>query len=394
MFWFTRVFTNPDWVTYSVRYRNPDVDIRIVGYVRRPINRAVANAHSISYKWSWKISPDEAEQWTLVNRAWNTRQACAEQLANAAGVATFPLRTRGDISRESGSPPRARRGTGRAFGIEIELTGPDALLIIQALHDAGVPVNPNNWSRLGATAYRRTNTNARHWALKRDGSVHGEGLELVSPKLRGQSGLDEVQTVCAVLNSINATVDTSCGLHVHHDMRGLTAEQIKTQALAFVDRENLIMQMVAPSRQHNMHCKLWSRRSSYYRNSLVNAPDDLSWFSRVAVGPRGTINLGAYRSHGSVEIRAHAGTTNAKKIIAWVRFGQALFAAAEAGAPISTSTTEFMLRDLLPYGLTPGDAAWLLRFQSAGSTRASVEARVLVLQEHIESVQSVLEEVS
>jgi hypothetical protein len=230
------------------------------------------------------------------------------------------------------------------------------------------------------------------WELKHDGSVHGNGLELVSPKLRGAAGFAAVELVCTTLNAIGASVDRSAGLHVHHDFRGLDVDSIKLQALAFIERESLIMQLVAPSRRTNStYVPLWINHSRSV--DQLRAADRLSTL-QYGIGPRGSLNLNAYGVHGSVEIRAHAGTTNAKKITAWVRFGQALFAAAARGAALATNTPEQLLADLVGIeGFTAADAAWLLRFRQAGESRTAIEARVAALRVQIESAESVLEEV-
>lgn len=290
-----------------------------------------------------------------------------------------------DCYRDIYSRPRsARRADGaannRAFGIELELTGPSYSVIANALTAAGINVN-----YIGR--YRASNGNTA-WELKRDCSVRGEGLELVSPKLRGAAGLREVEKVCTALNSVGATVDRSCGMHVHHDARGLTASQVRDFVLSFVDHEELVMNMMAPSRRTNHYTPRWT--GSYAVSQLRNATQ-LSQLS--GLGPRGTINLHAFSRHGSVELRCHAGTANFKKIAAWVRFGQALMKAALAGATVSTDSTSAMLADLVAHGLTTEDAATLLRFETQGETRAAVAARVASLRAEIAAAESVLEEV-
>lgn len=264
---------------------------------------------------------------------------------------------------------RTQRTAGRGFGVEMELTGPSAELVIRALTAAGIRMDRRNLSGR-VIGYQATNTRAHVWALKRDGSVRGHGLELVSPILCGEAGMEEVAKVCNALNSIGATVDRSTGLHVHHDFRNLTVEQVRRQCLAFVERQGLIAELVAPSRRGNQYCPSWAPNNI----EALRAATTLQQMTYI--GPRGNLNLSAYGRHGSVEIRFHGGSTNARKILAWIRFGQALFAAAEAEAAIATTTPEAMLADLTAFGLMAQDVSTLLRFRRFGQTEAEVRAAV------------------
>lgn len=308
----------------------------------------------------WYYSVD-GTGWTATSP--NRRTEAANRLCAIHGfeaAATYPARRQ---RRAAGSG-----GRGRAFGVEMELTGPSGSLIIQALQAHGINIAPN------VGGYHASN--GSQWELKTDGSVGGHGLELVSPKLRGAAGFRELETVCRALNEAGATVDRSCGLHVHHDFRNLTAAQIKRQVLAFVDRQHLIRRMVAPSRRTNGYCPEWraDQRSALDRFNESGNLRDIAY-----IGPRGAINLQAYARHGSVEIRYHGGSTNFRKLAAWIRFGQSLFAAAEAQATISTLNAESMLRDLIAHAdsnLTAEDAATLLRFERFGETRSAIEAAI------------------
>lgn len=267
--------------------------------------------------------------------------------------------------RANGASPRP---TGRGFGIEMELTGPSAQHVIDALLAHGIPMDSRNESTRREIGYSATNTRAHVWTLKHDGSVRGYGLELVSPVLRGTAGMEELATVCAALNSVGATVDRSTGLHVHHDFRNLTADQVRRQCLMFVERQDLIAELVAPSRRGNHYCPSWTEHN-------IDALRHATTLSQMQyVGPRGNLNLSSYARHGSVEIRFHGGSTNSRKILAWLRFGQALFAAGEAGASVSTETPESMLFDLRPFGLSAADAATLLRFRRFGTTPDEIRA--------------------
>ena len=130
--------------------------------------------------------------------------------------------------------------TGRRFGIEIEFNGVSMARAFRALQDAGV-----NVTRPGYT-HRVTES----WKLITDGSVSGSGLELVSPILSGESGYSQVMMVMSVLSGIGGRVNTSCGMHVHHDAGDLNGYVIASFVEAYVLRQGAIDQLVAPSRRN------------------------------------------------------------------------------------------------------------------------------------------------
>lgn len=197
----------------------------------------------------------------------------------------------------------------RVFGVEMELTGPDFETIRDALVEQGL--NVLNERR----GYGATNGNA--WELKRDGSVHGHGLELASPKLRGYEGFEELKKACRALQSVGATVDASCGLHVHVDFRNMNLAAIRNEVRVLLANQDHVMSAMAPSRRTNSYCSAWSARDI----ETLNAMDGAAGLSGYSVpGPRGLVNLHAYGAHGSVEFRSHGGTTSYKKVAAWVRF--------------------------------------------------------------------------
>lgn len=317
---------------------------RVIDSVHRSIGEVWYDRTGRSRTWRQSLQ---------INERHRTRGEAASAL-----LSTFNS-IHGGSSVATPAAPRHRAAVtarrDRAFGIEMELTGPSAGAIIGALRAAGISVVDTH------TSYHHSN-GITSWELKHDSSVAGAGLELVSPKLYGNAGFTELKTVCTALNSVQATVNRSCGLHVHHDMEGRTVDQIKRQVLMFLNRQHLIAHMVAPSRRTNHYSAPWSitqvQQLEAFSLNSARTLRDISY-----IGPRGAINLQAYAAHGSVEIRFHNGTTSFKKIAAWVRFGQALFAAAEAQADVSTTDLRQMLNGLLIFGLRHEDLAPLLRFQ-------------------------------
>jgi hypothetical protein len=241
------------------------------------------------------------------------------------------------------------RGKGRAFGVEFEITYPDAYTVERALISAGVPVRNRG-------CYGRTD--GTKWEIKTDCSVNGHGVEVVSPKLKGKAGFEELEKVCAALNSVAAKVDRSCGLHVHHDFRRKPKSVVYKSVLAFVERQFEVMKMMAPSRRENYnYCPMWE---DYHIQRLRGV---LDYGTAHAIGPRGVLNMAGYPRRGSIELRCHGGTTNYDKIAAWVRFGQAFFKAAEDGTDLPDTV------EGLAGMVDAADSEVLLRFEQAVARR-------------------------
>jgi len=204
--------------------------------------------------------------------------------------------------------PRSRRvagmalGLGRTFGVELELIFPRHVRreqIALALSDAGLT----------------------GWRVKSDGSLYGgNGLEVVSPVLSGEDGIDAVRTACRVLNRLGAKPNRSCGLHVHHGARDLTVAAVKALARTWSRNQGIIDGLVSPSRRNG---------GSYYCRPLTS--NDLIRIERIrdlrtlsGLDRYRSLNLASYGRHGTVEIRQHQGTCDAEKVVSWIRFGQAI----------------------------------------------------------------------
>lgn len=250
-------------------------------------------------------------------------------------------------ARRAAGQRSTRNNGGRVFGVEMELTGPSRRAIAGALDAAGISYR--------ITGYQATN--GAVWELKTDGSVNGHGLELVSPKLRGEAGFAELQRVCEALRSVNATVDSSCGVHVHVDFRNRTVEQIRDAILPLAEAQDALYEMSAPSRRNNHYVPRWSDRDLRTLRGMVHLRD----LGRL---PRGVVNAQSYTRHGSIEFRSHGGSTSFVRISAWVRM---LIAAVEHGertngGSLGDGTAASLLRTI---GTSQEDANVLLRFTQA-----------------------------
>ena len=208
----------------------------------------------------------------------------------------------------------------RKFGVEVEFVGVNRTIAAQALQTAGVACYVEGYGH-------RTSA---HWKIVEDGSVCDTsgmrtGGELVSPPLSGEAGLETVRTVLRALAGAGATVNKTCGLHVHVDAADLSGADIARVFVNYRDHEAFINQIMPRSRLGNTYCK-----------PVSGLYDFAGFLTRIqaATSVRGagilneahrfdryhTVNLASYARHGTLEFRQHSGTVNATKVANWVQF--------------------------------------------------------------------------
>jgi len=133
---------------------------------------------------------------------------------------------------ETPYPNETRRGQPHTFGVELEMIDND--------HNSG------KMQRDG-------------WCCEEDGSLNTDGVEFVSPILKGATGLKELQAfICNLHETGGFSVDDSCGLHVH---LGLTKGQRNNANLilglvqGFQYAEKWIYSILPASRRTNNYSK-------------------------------------------------------------------------------------------------------------------------------------------
>jgi hypothetical protein len=273
------------------------------------------------------------------------------------------------------------------FGIEIE---------IDSYATNGNALNTHDVARAllahGVTAYAEGyNHNTRnYWKVTTDGSC---GLEIVSPVLDPRNGdtcYHEIVKVCTALNSIGAKVTSKCGLHVHLYVADKSVKTVAKFVGMYIRMEHLMDLAMPKSRRGNtnQYCRSllasWDatgRQTGYGRHQSFDqlGDDDLMARANHAIAAtrrarsittlktitnfaddRYTkLNLMAFSRQGTIEVRHHSGTTNAKKIIMWVRFLQSMLRRAE-----SSTFVRNLLHRNLPVG-TAWHALWCMDDQAA-----------------------------
>lgn len=204
----------------------------------------------------------------------------------------------------------------RTYGVEIEFFGVKPDVVVEALENAGINASYRGY----------THTTTSYWKIVTDSSVTNKGtgtyagLELVSPVLKGEEGLKQLQICCRVLDELGAKVDKSCGLHVHLDARDLTLQHWKNTVVFYHNYQRSIDKMLPKSRRsgQNQYCQPFMERDLKDISALKTLSqlrDYAEYTSRYKV-----INVTSFLRHGTIEFREHSGTIDFEKIYNWLQF--------------------------------------------------------------------------
>ena len=244
--------------------------------------------------------------------------------------------------------------------------------------------------------------------MKSDSTVQG-GMEIVSPKLVGDEGLEEIKIVLDAINSTGAFVDVDCGTHIHLGMNQeiIAGEKIARKVARNVEMistryAHSINQLVSRSRRSQRwcrtktssirvdgaNCQSWTARS--IEQHLEAIREDFKTTRSMELSPAcetryRSVNMTnlvkaikTYRRTGSlhgtlptIEIRIHQGTTDATKIINWIKLWQAIFETATTARPMTanviwkdrgTNELKYFLHNMLKKGTTPEEKRMLTTF--------------------------------
>lgn len=189
-----------------------------------------------------------------------------------------------DPNRQTGCSDYSKMGSQRCFGVEIETD----------------TCNGHSSALRGSV-----------WGAKNDCSVNGK--EFFSSILNGNAGLEAVAKIASVARRNDWTVDDSCGLHVHFDMRTENSDGMKSIALAYLLSADVWSQFVAEERRDNHYCG----PNNTDIGELYQTDNFYAWTGRQ--GRYYWINFAAYHNHRTFEVRSHQGTCNEKEICNWIR---------------------------------------------------------------------------
>ena len=203
------------------------------------------------------------------------------------------------------------------FGVEIEMYNVNPDMLITVLQTKGILCRKEGYNH----------SSRSHWKLVTDSTIRdNQGRnnynslsngcwELVSPILNGMDGMKELREVCLALYFIDAKVNKSCGLHIHHDtlaIGGLTDQQ-RNNLLNFYARcERTIDAFMPKSRKRN--------NNSMCRSMIEAYMSALNYGSLTHLGRYNKLNFESLQRHGTLEFRQHNSTIEFEKIYHWILF--------------------------------------------------------------------------
>lgn len=211
------------------------------------------------------------------------------------------------------------------FGIEIECFLPRGTIEIGRYHQ-GIEVGGRF---------------PRGWNAQRDGSLHTvvrnyEGVEIVSPVLKGSDGLQQVKMVAELLNELGAKVNKSCGFHVHIGVTSVAGND-------YNDVADFVRRLLKLTAQHEMafygaagtanrydgqYCHSlaagkWSQKKNTTLAKKKLTAEELrveaagiTRFQLLNIAP-------VFGTTKTVEFRVFSGTTNAVKMCSYIQMALA-----------------------------------------------------------------------
>lgn len=136
------------------------------------------------------------------------------------------------------------------------------------------------------------------------------GKEFVSPVLKGDKGLEEVQLFIREWGS-DWTVNSHCGTHIHIGLHALTLEQKRQVAYGYLKAWPFIKNLIGSRRAGNSMCG----SPQWDLGDLMNA-DDIEDFA-AARDRFEFVNWRSLLKYGTIEIRCLQGTLDYSLIKAW-----------------------------------------------------------------------------
>lgn len=202
----------------------------------------------------------------------------------------------------------------RKFGVEIEFcTDEDIYSWADMLRSTtGIPVSVYG----GSYDYDG-------WKLVVDGSV--DGWEFVSPILRGDEGMAQVKKMVKALKKHGATMDNSCGLHVHVNARDFSFANLMDAMKRYDQNERVIDQAVTESRrEYRNH---YAEPMAGYIEQVAGMAKSKKQLRSIleddgygSIERYAKLNICSYVKHGTLEFRHHEGTLDVRKITSWINF--------------------------------------------------------------------------
>lgn len=204
---------------------------------------------------------------------------------------------------------------------------------------------------------------ANDWSasIVRDGSLPSTGFEINTAPATGDSFTTQINALCDTMKANKALVENSCGLHVHIDARDFSAADIAKYAALWRKIENTMFSLV-PTYRNSHYSKVLGNRLEMPL-LMLNARNSTSRLAdKVYASGAGTrledyrhrskpceryyaVNLHSWFHRGTVEIRMHHGTIDAKKILNWSILNMSILESSRNLTASELNNPEFLKSD-------------------------------------------------
>jgi len=253
----------------------------------------------------------------------------------------------------------------RRYGVELEFFYPRRMedLARKIMQETGIEVHCVNYSNRDTDLWR-LKPDASLSAIRANRGTYYYPMELVTPILHGEEDMIKLRKVVEIINR-DAKVNKQTGMHVHVDVGGADVEELRRFCYYAGKYERAINKILPRSRRESR----WARNHltesaplTPFHNELTNRAktgEPSSVLAHRSFNGSGTRymkwNFDNYWRTGTVENRAHSGTTDADKVENWVRLVQGIIARnfeatkrvrTKKGSTTSTYDTKHMLNDL------------------------------------------------
>jgi len=177
------------------------------------------------------------------------------------------------------------------------------------------------------------------WNAQRDGSLRTtipnyEGVEIVSPVLKGRDGLEQVRQVTSLLEEMNVKVNATGSVHLHIGAASLAGENFDEVAdwvrrflnVTAQHEQALYGASGTRSRETGSYCRsiraAWGDKKDRLRRKIK--AEDLRLAS-AGISRYQSLNLvPLFGRNKTVELRAFSATSSFLKVSSWVQMGLAL----------------------------------------------------------------------
>lgn len=243
--------------------------------------------------------------------------------------------------------------------------------------------------------------------ISTDGSIRTtdeeKGIEIQTPRLSGLQGEELINQITGVLNSADATINKSCGLHLHLEGseflpfdRRLYPRHLIDLWLAYLVFEDVLFSFVPYGRKNNNYCQFLNSAFNYFEVwQLHNLAEierywygvysiiDLNGVKREKHHPSRYfgINFHSLFTEGHLEIRLHSGTVSYRKILEWANLHATIMDFAMLGGftedilnearAVSLQERTKMLLNIL--GLSGSSKRWFLERQKKFSNKNNLD---------------------